>query len=600
MGSKKNIDRLFQEQFKNFEAIPNETMWDAIHSKLDEETSRKKRFPVWMLFSGVAAILLLFAALSLTFSFDNIESLDALVSEENQSNSNQNNEVFKDEKQINIVNQNTNNYSDSELNINKNATIVDAVNQVENRKSNLIKESVSTLNKVVDRNVKLVTNNQNSKSSRSDNLSDNGSFIDRNNNSLINKTAKIASNNSNNKNVTKSKLDIVKGNKSYSDILNSNMKLNAQNVGYNNDTAVEYSNIGKTNSINANNQNLTSNKQNELLAKNEENENKLLSDNLNINSENHDKNLEGNNVVANTNLESEDEELESNSADNESSEEVCEVESKEESIDKTIEEAIAELEENQEEENNEEKDGDIVKSKWKIAPNIAPVYYNTLSSGSPINDDLSGNKKKGKINMSYGLGVGYAINKKLTLRTGVNKMSLGFDTEDVAVNVNSGTAQVSDTRGMKNINLSPAAAALNIANADSFTVAQIPSSYSSLYNSSLNQRLGYLEVPVELSYKVSDKKMKIDVIAGVSTFFLSENDIYTETNGIETHIGEANNLNKISYSTNVGLGFNYAISKTFNFNFEPTFKYQLNAFSNDSGNFKPYILGVYTGFSFKF
>ena len=68
----------------------------------------------------------------------------------------------------------------------------------------------------------------------------------------------------------------------------------------------------------------------------------------------------------------------------------------------------------------------------------------------------------------------------------------------------------------------------------------------------------------------------------------------------ETHIGEANNINQISYSTNIGLGFNYNISKSFNFNFEPTFKYQLNAFSNDSGNFKPYIIGVYTGFSFKF
>ena len=280
-----------------------------------------------------------------------------------------------------------------------------------------------------------------------------------------------------------------------------------------------------------------------------------------------------------------------------SQEEECVDEEVENPIEKTIEEAIAELEEKQDDENNKE-DEEIAFNKWKIAPNIAPVYYNTLSSGSPINSELSGNKKKGKINMSYGLGVGYAINKKLTLRTGINKVSLGFDTEDVAVNTNS--EAVGGTRGMKNINLSPAAASLNIASSESFSIAQIPSSFSSLYNSSLNQRLGYLEVPLELSYKISDKKMKIDVIAGMSTFFLNENDIYTETNGVETHIGEANNLNKMSYSTNIGLGFNYNISKAFNFNFEPTFKYQLNAFSNDSGNFKPYILGVYTGFSFKF
>ena len=36
------------------------------------------------------------------------------------------------------------------------------------------------------------------------------------------------------------------------------------------------------------------------------------------------------------------------------------------------------------------------------------------------------------------------------------------------------------------------------------------------------------------------------------------------------------------------------------FNLEPTFKYQLNAYDNTSGNFNPYIIGVYTGFSYKF
>ena len=208
--------------------------------------------------------------------------------------------------------------------------------------------------------------------------------------------------------------------------------------------------------------------------------------------------------------------------------EECIDEEIEKPIEKTIEEAIAELEEKQDDEDDKEEE--VAFNKWNIAPNIAPVYYNTLSSGSPIDSELSGNKKKGKINMSYGISVGYAINKKLILRTGINKVSLGFDTEDVAVSTNQET--VGGIRGMKNINLSPAVASLNIASSESFSIAQIPSSFSALYNSSLNQRLGYLEVPVELSYKISDKKMKIDVIAGMSTFFLNENDIYTKTSGI--------------------------------------------------------------------
>ena len=67
-----------------------------------------------------------------------------------------------------------------------------------------------------------------------------------------------------------------------------------------------------------------------------------------------------------------------------------------------------------------------------------------------------------------------------------------------------------------------------------------------------------------------------------------------------TYIGEANNLNNMSYSTNLGIGLEYKLSKSLNFNFDPMFKYQLNAFSNDAGNFKPYILGIYSGLSYRF
>jgi hypothetical protein len=65
-------------------------------------------------------------------------------------------------------------------------------------------------------------------------------------------------------------------------------------------------------------------------------------------------------------------------------------------------------------------------------------------------------------------------------------------------------------------------------------------------------------------------------------------------------LGEANNLTSVSFSTNVGLGFDYKLSKKFKFNIEPMFKYQLNPYTDSSINFKPYYLGVYTGLSYKF
>jgi len=65
-------------------------------------------------------------------------------------------------------------------------------------------------------------------------------------------------------------------------------------------------------------------------------------------------------------------------------------------------------------------------------------------------------------------------------------------------------------------------------------------------------------------------------------------------------VGEAQNLNNIHFSTNLGIGFKYKFFKQFEASFEPTFKYQVNAYSRDAGNFKPYFIGLYTGVSFSF
>ena len=59
MNEKKNIDRLFQEKFKDFEATPSPSIWHAISKELLTNKKRKKAIPIWWKFTGVAASLLL-------------------------------------------------------------------------------------------------------------------------------------------------------------------------------------------------------------------------------------------------------------------------------------------------------------------------------------------------------------------------------------------------------------------------------------------------------------------------------------------------------------------------------------------------------------
>ena len=94
--------------------------------------------------------------------------------------------------------------------------------------------------------------------------------------------------------------------------------------------------------------------------------------------------------------------------------------------------------------------------------------------------------------------------------------------------------------------------------------------------------------------------MGLRLIGGFSTFFLNENEVYSNFDGNNTYIGKATNINNTSYSANLGLGVDFKLSKTLNLNLEPTFKYQINTFNNTTGNFNPFIVGVYTGIRYKF
>ena len=131
-------------------------------------------------------------------------------------------------------------------------------------------------------------------------------------------------------------------------------------------------------------------------------------------------------------------------------------------------------------------------------------------------------------------------------------------------------------------------------------ISSAPETFNTLVSGDLDQRFGFIEVPLELEYKLVNKKFGVNVIGGFSTFFLNENEIFADIDGASTLIGEANNINGTSFSANFGLGLDYNLSKQWNINLEPQFKYQINTFNNTSGDFRPFFIGVYTGLSFKF
>ncbi|HEX9600947.1 MAG TPA: hypothetical protein VF985_05620, partial [Mariniflexile sp.] len=92
------------------------------------------------------------------------------------------------------------------------------------------------------------------------------------------------------------------------------------------------------------------------------------------------------------------------------------------------------------------------KNKWRITPNAAPVYFNSLGEGSSIDPQFNSNSKTGEVNMSYGISASYVVNDKIKVRSGINKVNLGYNTNNIIVYQSLGVS--SSTRDLQNVNTS--------------------------------------------------------------------------------------------------------------------------------------------------
>jgi hypothetical protein len=494
MKKNKNIDKLFKERFKNFEASPSPDVWNKIQAKLKEKDDRKV-IPLWFKLGGVAALF------ALLFTIGN-SILNIPLNKINDSIVNENSIEINTEKANNtIVDNNV---------IQNNIVSTEDNNEVKSTKKLLIKKASNS------------TNNSNGADRSETTVASN------------NKKARISR--------KKTKKDLIQS--SESSIQNQES------------VAKETSNL-----IN-------------------KSENQLINQDVEIN-----KNIAV--VAVNKNI-------------NDTSETSLSTESKElvkEENKKSIFDAIKETSE-----------GEVVISKldntpqnrWEVTPNVAPVYYNSLTEGSSIDPSFSDNPKNGDLNIAYGVKVSYNLNKRLSMRSGVSNVNLSYSTTGLDIGtgpVSASTASI-EYSSRNNVTIVVDKGALLNQNPEDTFGSITPKSTNG--EPLLNQKISYYEMPLELNYTLINKNFGISVIGGFSALLLGNNEVSIEAGDFNEVLGEASNLSSLSFTTNVGLGLNYSFSKKLMFNIEPMFKYQLNPYTDSSVNFKPYYLGVYSGLSFKF
>lgn len=565
MSDKKHIDRLFQEKFKDFEAKPNANVWVNIQSQLNGSKSKDKVIPLWIKFAGIAALLMLLFGLGNSFLANSTTEENTKTVVETTTN-----EASK--TLDNLINKNTTNNTVDENNL----INTKASNKALNTSGTVLQEDNSVNNSNISKN------NNNNKTIANTKVS---------NKALIIIDNSVAEGNSKNSKSDTSRNDITNKNTVITQKTiqqkNKNTVANLNNtpsqLASSNNTAQQQ----KLNTTIATQQPLvTNNPQSntvlqeiaEKVTKNTKlEEGTTKKQNTTLDKINANQTLEG---LAKTNNEKEEEKTNMNPKDEDAQ------------TPNPLEEALANTED------SIEKEEETVLNKWTVNANVAPVYYNSFGKGSHIHDQFIENEKNGEINTSYGINVGYVLNKKLKVRSGINKLNLSYDTADVIVFEN--VSNTTSSTPLRSIDFIPTnGETISVLSASNLSVQQV-AFFNSRLNAALSQRLSYIEVPLELEYKIINKRVGINLIAGLSTLILDGNDVVTELEGRKTKIGEANNINNVSFTTNFGFGIDYKFSDTFKFNIEPTFKYQVNAYNETFGNFNPYIIGVYTGFSYKF
>lgn len=555
MKDKKNIERLFQEKFKDFEQHPPLDAWKNIENRLQNKKKKRRIIPIWLKSTGIAAGILIAIGL---FNFFNNQSNVFIKQTIDDTNTPT---VFK--------NNNTNETSKEDTN---KLNLQDKVNSSNNE------------NEIIRGNEIVTQKNKNTNS----------------NDLIISKTNQpiVLQNKRNENNATDYKVNSNKNS-----LVNRVFNLNSEDSNMlSNDVQVQLSTLKKPHLISPN-----SNKNKNAFIHNDIQFNESIIDKLVVaNNENENiDDFQSNNEEILPTLVINDDVL--NAATILDTNKINQVLVTNENIQDSVAVVVEKTEQNElekllmqkeEGENADEKEKEK-RSKWVISTNAAPVYFNSFSEGSPLDAQFTSNDKSYNTSVSYGVGLGYNLSSKWTIRSGINKFDMSYSTQDVYFSPVLKTEVNNYSMNTLQVSRNSNSQYMLFYNKTEDTFGDVEN-FSSDEKGNLNQEISYYEVPLELTFKVLDKKFGVNLIGGMSTLILQRNTVILESSGLQMQIGEANNLNKLNFSGNIGVGFRYSFWKSFNANFEPVLKYQFNTFNDNAGNFKPYIVGLYTGLSYSF
>lgn len=228
--------------------------------------------------------------------------------------------------------------------------------------------------------------------------------------------------------------------------------------------------------------------------------------------------------------------------------------------------------------------------KFSVYAYGGPSYF-SFPSRTIVTDSTTSNINT-KSTTRFGVLFGYRLTNKLSIRTGFSLYKLKQSANNIKLNyimgdaINGGLIPTPDFNWIDYQQ--------PFGTNSGVIIGQLGENYQAIIN--IDRELSYMEVPLEISYNLFDKRFGLDVFGGGSMLLLNKNDVTAYNEKGKMYLGEWNAAAKTSFTGMLGLGLHYKLTPSLQLNTEPVFNYYFNTYKDS----KPYSFTIRLGLQYNF
>jgi hypothetical protein len=249
--------------------------------------------------------------------------------------------------------------------------------------------------------------------------------------------------------------------------------------------------------------------------------------------------------------------------------------------------------------NNRQASADKISSSsmnlWSLKAEISETFTAMLSATSSASTD-----SKSLSTVGGGMVAAYKVSDRVTISSGIRFSQMKQGTHSAySLNQTAGITYLQPIEKSGNLTRD---VSVYIPSVSSIVYSNgMSTNANNVFVSDISQELKYLEIPIQATYKLIDRKLSIGVTGGISSNFLVGNSATITENGIDLSRGNTDNIRNVLYSGSAGVEFGYDLGNKLILTVEPRIKQFMNSVSvNEMVNIKPMQLGFFTGIAYTF